>query len=209
MTKIKLCGLSRGCDIQWANELAVDYIGFVFAPSSRRYVDSGTAKKLKEELDPSIRAVGVFVNEDPLRVAELLGDGIIDIAQLHGNEDDEYISRLRSLTDRPLIRAFRVSGREDLEAAMRCPADHVLLDNGRGGTGEAFDWDIISDFPRPYFLAGGLGEDNAAEAVEKLRPWAVDVSSGIETDGLKDRDKMRRFVLAVRAASERIGKNEQ
>ena len=222
MTKIKLCGLMTESDIRTANELLPDYIGFVFAPKSRRYVAPGYAKKLKELLDPRIRAVGVFVNEAPERIVKLLKEGIIDIVQLHGSETAEYIRILRTLADRtlaapPLIQAFRadfpVNPAADFRdypsgapvdppgaSALSSAADFILLDSGSGGTGETFDWERIRHIRRPYFLAGGLTPDNAAEAVHMLHPYAVDVSSGIETDGHKDRDKMIKFVHAVREA---------
>ena len=232
MTKIKLCGLMTEADILTANELMPDYIGFVFAPKSRRYVAPGQAERLKGLLDPRIRAVGVFVNEAPERIAELLEEGIIDIAQLHGSETPEYIRVLRALTNRPLIQAFRADSPADpsadsplssaaessasessakgssaaetsaaeTSAAETSAADYILLDSGSGGTGETFDWERIRHIRRPYFLAGGLTPDNAAEAVHLLHPYAVDVSSGIETDGHKDRDKMIKFVHAVREA---------
>lgn len=205
MTRIKLCGLSRPCDIEWANALRPDYIGFVFARKSRRYVAPERALSLKRALDPAIKAVGVFAQEAPEAVAALLADGVIDIAQLHGGEDAAYVRRLRALTDAPIIQAFRVDGAGDLRRAADSPADRVLLDNGAGGTGATFDWSLLAGFERPFFLAGGLNPENAAEAVRALRPWAVDVSSGIETDGYKDFDKMRAFVGAVRAA---LGKDD-
>ena len=198
MTKIKLCGLSRLCDIEWANALMPDYIGFVFAKKSRRYVAPERARVLREGLDSGIRAVGVFVKEAPEAVAALLNDGIIDIAQLHGGEDGDYIKALRALTDRPLIQAFRIDGLHDLERAKASPADYILLDNGAGGTGSAFDWTILQGFDRPYFLAGGLEPGNVAKAIRALHPFSVDVSSGIETDGAKDHMKMTAFVNAVR-----------
>ena len=200
MTKIKLCGLTRPCDIEWANDLRPDYIGFVFAQKSRRYTSPVDARALREKLHPDIRAVGVFVNEAPEAVASLLNDGIIDIAQLHGGEDADYIKALRKLTGRPLIKAFRIDSAADLDRARRSTADHVLLDNGAGGTGTAFDWSVLKDFDRPFFLAGGLGPDNVARAIKAVHPFAVDVSSGIETDGVKDYKKMTAFVSAVRKA---------
>lgn len=203
MTKIKLCGLSRPCDIEAANELKPDYIGFVFAPKSRRYVDPQRAAELKKMLDPAIKAVGVFVNEAPENVAGLLDCGTIDIAQLHGGESEDYIAALRSLTDKPIIKAFRIDTAQDIAAAQNSTADFILLDSGSGGTGTVFDWELIQHLRRPYFLAGGLGLGNAREAVEALTPYAVDVSSGIETDGLKDKTKMKEFVCAVRGAHPR------
>lgn len=202
MTRIKLCGLTRPCDIQWANALLPDYIGFVFARKSRRWVSPEEAKALREGLDADIRAVGVFVNASPEAVAALLNNDVIDMAQLHGNEDEAYIRSLRRLTDKPLIQAFRVDGPADLERACQSAADHILLDNGRGGTGAAFDWALLKDFDRPYFLAGGLEPGNVAQAVRAIRPFAVDVSSGIETDGVKDVMKMTAFVSAVRNADQ-------
>ncbi len=202
MTKIKLCGLSRPCDILTANELRPDYIGFVFAPKSHRYVTPGQAAELKKRLSPGIQAVGVFVREDPRAVAALLRDGIIDIAQLHGGEDDDYIRSLRALTDKPVIQAFRIDTADDIRRAGDSSADFVLLDSGDGGTGTSFDWTLARPLERPCFLAGGLGPDTVGEAIRALHPYAVDVSSGIETDGWKDSAKMKAFVTAVRAADE-------
>ena len=198
MTKIKLCGLTRPRDIEWANALTPDFVGFVFARKSKRYISPRNAQKLREKLNQSINAVGVFVNEAPEAVAALLNDGTIDVAQLHGGEDEDYIKALRLLTARPLIQAFRVDGPADLERARASSADYILLDNGAGGTGTAFDWALLKGFDRPCFLAGGLGPDNVARAVRDVRPFAVDVSSGIETDGAKDYQKMAAFVNAVR-----------
>lgn len=198
MTKIKLCGLSRLCDIEVANELKPDYIGFVFAPKSRRYVTPQKASELKKSLDSAIKAVGVFVNEKSETVAELLNSGIIDIAQLHGSEDENYIEQLRQLTKKPIIKAFRIDSRRDIDKAQGSSADFILLDSGNGGTGTAFDWQLIQNISRPYFLAGGLDNDNISSAINILKPYAVDVSSGIETDGLKDKKKMAAFVLAAR-----------
>lgn len=204
MTKIKLCGLTRPEDIQAANELKPDYIGFVFAPQSRRYVTPMQAAQLVELLDPEITVVGVFVNETIETISALRECGIIDVAQLHGDEDENYITALRELTDMPVIKAFRIETEEDVAAAEGSSADHVLLDSGCG-TGTAFDWSLIETIKRPYFLAGGLDPDNVRGAVETLHPYAVDVSSGIETNGVKDPEKMRKFVDAVRGAS---GKEE-
>ena len=197
MTKIKLCGLRRAEDIETANALRPDYVGFVFAETSRRYVPPETAAALRVRLDPGILAVGVFVDEPPERVAALLNAGVIDLAQLHGGEDAAYLARLRERTDRPLIQAFRIRTAEDIRTAERSPAEHILLDAG-AGTGTVFDWGLLDQVSRPYFLAGGLEPGNVGEAVERLRPYAVDVSTGIETDGVKDPRKMEAFVSAVR-----------
>ena len=201
MTGIKLCGLKRECDIEAVNKLNPDFIGFVFAEKSKRYVDPEGAARLKAKLNKGIKAVGVFVNESPETVADLLNKGTIDIAQLHGSEDEEYISRLRSLTDKPLIKAIKVQSKADIEAADESSADYVLLDSG-AGTGMTFNWQLIKGIKRPYFLAGGLNPENVAEAVKTLNPFAVDVSSGIETDGLKDEAKMADFVSIVRKESD-------
>ena len=196
--KIKLCGLSRECDIEAANELLPEYIGFVFAKKSARYVLPERAAALRKQLAPQILAVGVFVNETPENAAELLETGVIDMAQLHGSEDEAYIERLRTLTDKPIIKAFSVKEEQDIRRAAGCSADLVLLDAGSGGTGTAFDWGLLAGMERPYFLAGGLDASTVGEAVRKWRPYAVDVSSGIETGGYKDVEKMRAFVRAVR-----------
>lgn len=198
MTGIKLCGLTRACDIEAANLLMPEYIGFVFAPKSRRYVSPERAAVLKRLLSPDIAAVGVFVNEAPEQVARLLHNGVIDIAQLHGNEDEDYIARLRRLTDKPIIQAFRIDSAADIAAAKRSTADYVLLDSGSGGTGSVFDWSLIDRIDRPCFLAGGLSIENVCNAITKIHPYALDVSSSIETNGVKDQAKMAAFVTAVR-----------
>ncbi len=184
-------------DIEAANAVHPDYIGFVFWPGSRRFLPSQKAAELRRLLDPSIRAVGVFVNEVPETIAELLDRDIIDIVQLHGKEDENDIRKLRALTEKPLIQAFRLNGPQDLKRAESSTADRILLDSG-AGSGKVFDWNLIRDIRRPYFLAGGLHPDNVAEAVRTLHPYAVDVSSGIETDRKKDRQKMAAFAAAVR-----------
>ena len=177
--KIKLCGLSRPQDILAANALMPDYIGFVFAKKSRRYVTQEQAAGLRALLAPGILAVGVFVDTAPEDVAALLNAGLIDAAQLHGHEDGAYIRRLRALTKAPLIQAFRMDGESDVRAAEKSPADFVLLDAGNGGTGSAFDWSLARKVRRPYFLAGGLAPENVGAALKRLSPYGVDVSSAI------------------------------
>lgn len=198
MTKIKLCGLSRFCDIEAVNQLLPEYIGFVFAPGSKRYVPTKQAAELKKHLDPRIKAVGVFVNEELSAVVQLLQDHVIDLAQLHGNEGEEYIRQLRDLSRKPVIKAFRIDSEEDILAAKRCSADDILLDSGNGGTGTSFCWELVQGLERNYFLAGGLDPENVKNARNRLHPYAVDVSSGVETDGYKDEKKMLAFVRAVR-----------
>ena len=196
--KIKLCGLTRPCDIEAVNELQPDYIGFVFAKKSRRYVSPEKAEELKAMLAPGIQAVGVFVNEEPEQIVSLLEAGTIDVAQLHGQESETEIRRLRELTDHPLIQAFRIDTEQDVERANDSTADYVLLDSGAGGTGTVFDWDLLQAIRRPYFLAGGLDTENLGTVKAKLNPYGIDVSSGIETDGYKDKEKMTAFVAAAR-----------
>ncbi len=197
MTKIKICGLTRSCDIDAVNGLLPDYAGFVFAPQSRRYISPAAAEKLKAQLSPVISAVGVFVNEDINSIAKLMNDGIIDIAQLHGGEDEKFVLGLKVLTGKPVIKAFRVGCAEDVAMARQSAADYVLLDSGAGG-GKVFDWSLLRDIGRQYFLAGGLTLANVPAAVRAFRPFAVDVSSGVETDGFKDKTKMAAFIAAVR-----------
>lgn len=197
MTKIKMCGLTRPEDIAAANQLRVNYVGFVFAPKSSRLVMPSQATRLREALDPEIQAVGVFVNEPAHEVAWLLNQGVIDIAQLHGYEDEAYLRRLRNLTDKPIWQAFRVKGREDLERAKRSGADRILLDSG-GGHGTTLQ--LVPDWRAPAAIPAGRGADSwpAGMALKRLSPWGVDVSSGIETDGRKDPEKMAAFAAAVR-----------
>ena len=203
-TKIKICGLSRPEDIEAANKLKPEYIGFVFYKKSKRYVDPDTASALRLILDPKIKAVGVFVDEPVEEVSELLSRGIIDIAQIHGHEDENYISALRKLTDKPLIQAFQIRSedREEVEAVLQraesSPADYVLIDSGMG-SGATFNWQYLSALKREYFLAGGLDAGNVEEAIRSTDAWAVDVSSNVETDGRKDEKKMKEFVASVRA----------
>lgn len=192
MTKIKFCGMRTLDDIYAANEIFPEYVGFVFAPKSKRYVTPETAEKLRGALSKKILAVGVFVNENFQTVGELLNAGIIDAAQLHGDETDDYIKNLRGVTNKPIIKAFRFDKLEETSA------DFVLIDAG-AGDGKTFDWRLLKNFRREYFLAGGLNTDNVSDAIKLLHPFAVDVSSGIETDGRKDFQKMQAFAAAIRS----------
>lgn len=197
MTRIKLCGITELNTIDAVNELKPEYIGFVFAKKSKRFLTPENAEKLKKGLDRAIQAVGVFVDAPEEQVAELLNNGIIDMAQLHGREDESYIQRLRCLTDKPIIKAFVITGKEDIERIEKSSADYVLVDSGTG-SGKAFDWSLTKEIKRPFFLAGGLNAGNVDEAVMQINPYAVDVSSGIEANGHKDKEKMTAFVDAVR-----------
>lgn len=194
MTRIKLCGLSRKKDILAANSLMPEYVGFVFWPKSQRYISLETAETLKKILAPEILSVGVFVDEDPENIAALTRRKIIDIIQLHGREDEEYISALRTLTGKIIIKVFK-SGE-----IRKTSADYVMIDSGMG-TGKTFDWsavDLTPDINSPLFIAGGLTPENVRQAIHIFHPFAVDVSSGIETNGVKDIEKMTAFVEAVR-----------
>lgn len=197
MTKVKMCGLSRMEDIEYANEVLPEFIGFVFAPKSRRYVSFEQAKKLRGELDYRIAAVGVFVDEDIENIVRLVKGEVIDMVQLHGSEDNAYIAKLREMAEVPIIQAFKIIDSYDAESAVLSDADFVLLDSGMG-TGKTFDWSLIKSINRPYFLAGGISPENAAQAVERFSPYAVDASSSLETDGVKDLSKMTALARAVR-----------
>lgn len=198
MSKIKICGLSRKCDIDYVNELMPDYIGFVFA-KSRRQIDRRKAEKLREMLNENIQTVGVFVNEDINKVAYMANNSIIDIIQLHGSEDETYVKSLRYKTDAKIIKTFKINSYEDIKMANESDAEYILLDNGNGGTGESFDWGYVDNIDRPYFLAGGINESNLGAAL-RLQPYAIDLSSGIETDGFKDYNKIKNVIRTVRGS---------
>lgn len=198
--KLKFCGLTRDEDIAAANEVKPDFAGFVFA-SSRRRVDDAQAKRLRAALDPAIQTVGVFVGDTVEHVAALAACGTIGLIQLHGDEDAAYLAALRRLTDAPIIRAVRVSCAADILQAAALPADYLLLDTYvkgvRGGSGQTFDWSVIPRTEKPFFLAGGLNGENIESAL-KTGAYALDLSGGIETDGVKDAEKMRRVAALVR-----------
>ncbi|TGE39510.1 phosphoribosylanthranilate isomerase [Desulfosporosinus fructosivorans] len=199
MRKIKICGLFRDCDIDYVNEARPDFIGFVFA-KSRRQVSVVWAEAMRPRLKSEITPVGVFVNESLEKVAKLLNDNTIEMAQLHGDENENYIRELKTLTNKPIIKAVRVLSEEDIVSGQHTVADFLLLDNGAGGTGESFDWSLVSQVKnqeqnqKPFFLAGGLMADNLEQAILATSPYAVDLSSGVETDGLKDRAKILEIV---------------
>ena len=198
MPKVKICGLRTMEDIQAVNSCKPDFAGFIVEyPKSRRSITSDELKKLIRQLDPSICAVGVFVNAPFVLVADLLDQKVIQMAQLHGQEDEAYAEELRRAGDHCIIRAFAVRSSEDIHRAFAFPADYPLLDNGKG-TGETFDWSLFQEQEKPFFLAGGLSPENVKEAIECFHPYAVDVSSGVETDGFKDYEKMKTFMDAVR-----------
>lgn len=196
--KIKICGLFRNEDIEYANNVRPDYIGFVFA-KSKRQVTVEQAYNLKQMLDKGIKSVGVFVDADFGFIYEIVKRNIIDIIQLHGNEDNTYISELRKYTgDIPVIKAVSVKTNADMIKANNYISDFVLLDNGKGGTGKKFDWNLIGEsIKNKMFLAGGIDINNIEDAV-KINPYCIDVSSGAETDGIKDKFKMIQLVETVR-----------
>lgn len=198
-TKIKICGLRRREDILAVNEARPDYCGFIIEfPKSFRSVTADKVRELVKDLSPEIKGVGVFVNAPVEFVSGLLNDGTLALAQLHGQEDEAYIRELKKLTDKPIIKAFSVKTSEDIEKALQSPADYILLDQGSGGTGMTFDWSLIPKIERPFFLAGGIGAENLEQAIREIRPYAVDLSSSVETDKWKDPEKIRNVVDIVR-----------
>ena len=205
--KIKICGLRTPADVAAVNAALPEYAGFIFVPMRRRYVAPAQAAILCQQLDPRIRPVGVFVDARVEEIVEALEHCPLDMVQLHGAEDNDYIAMLRAayrdrfaVESRELciVKAFRVEGADDIRRAEASAADEILLDHGAGGTGERFDWTLLQHCRRRFFLAGGLTPDNVEDAIRVAQPYAVDASSSLETDGRKDSEKIRRFVAAVR-----------
>jgi len=201
--RIKICGLTRGVDVEWAVQAGADAVGLVFYPPSPRYVTLDMAARLAQVVPPFVTIVGLFVNADPALVKATLAAVPIHVLQLHGDEDEAYCHQF----DRPYIKAARVRPGMDLlqYAASFSSAQAILLDafvEGYGGAGKVFDWSLVTpSLGRPLILSGGLDADNVGEGIRRLRPAAVDVSSGVEASkGIKDAEKMRTFVAAVRAA---------
>jgi len=192
--KIKICGLSRDEDIAYVNKVKPDYIGFVFA-KSKRQVSFKQAQKLKQNLDKDIQAVGVFVDEKIDVIEELVKAQIIDMVQLHGHEDQDDIDQLRTKIHCPLIKAIRIQSSQDLQHYENI--DYYLLDGAQPGSGQVFDWQCIQNLDKPFFLAGGISLDNIEEAL-KMPCWGIDVSSGVETEGVKDQKKIEELVRRVR-----------
>ena len=198
MTKIKICGLKSKEDISYVNELLPEYAGFVFAPKSSRYISYHAANNLRNMMNSSIKAVGVFVDEPLQNVISAVNEGIIQLIQLHGDEDEIYLSSLKSACNCPIIKAFSVKNKGDVCSAISYPSDYLLLDGSSGGAGQSFNWLLAREINRPFFLAGGLSPENVSEAILLLHPYAVDVSSGVETDGKKDYNKIKSFINTVR-----------
>lgn len=198
MTRIKICGLTRPQDIACVNAARPDFCGFIVNfPQSRRSLTADQVRALRRYLAPGIVPVGVFVDRPPEEAAALLADGTLSVVQLHGHEDAAYISALRRLAPAGEIwQAFQVRSPADVERAMDSPADRVLLDSGQG-SGRAFDWSLLARMDRPFLLAGGLTPENLKTAIRTLHPWGVDLSSGVETRGVKDPQKIQAAVDAV------------
>ncbi|MDD5021858.1 MAG: phosphoribosylanthranilate isomerase [Endomicrobiaceae bacterium] len=197
MAKIKICGLFRDCDIDFVNEAMPDYIGFVFAKSHRQ-ISVKQADLLRKKLNKNIISVGVFVNNSIEEIQKIYNDGIISIAQLHGSEDNNYIAELRKNCKIEVVKSVNASTGIDIQKIKNINADFLLFDGGTGGEGKTFDWKILSEIEKPFFLAGGLNIDNIDEAIKKVKPYAVDLSSGVETDRVKDKQKILNIVRRVK-----------
>lgn len=198
MVKIKICGIRRFEDIEMVNRYKPDYIGFVFADSKRK-VSHDLAKELKDNLDSDIISVGVFVDSPKDEILELFGEGIIEVAQLHGSESEEYIQDLKEKTEGELkiINAIEMTPEVDLLEYNDSNSDYLLLDSGKG-SGKTFDWSLIrNDLKKEFFLAGGLDSENASQAIEEFNPYAIDLSSSLETDGFKDENKIKEIMEVI------------
>lgn len=198
MVKIKICGLRRLEDIEMVNKYKPDYIGFVFAKSKRK-VSHELAAEMKEKLSPDIIPVGVFVNAPMDEIAELFENGTIEIAQLHGDESEDYINALKENTndEMKIIKAIEMSEDTDLSQYDDSPADYLLFDSGKG-SGKTFDWRLIrNDLKKDFFLAGGINSKNVKEAIEEFDPYVIDLSSSLETDDYKDEEKIKEIMEAI------------
>lgn len=195
---IKFCGICSPDDLKAVNEIAPEYIGFVFFEKSKRKVSAEEACALKAMLAERIKAVGVFVDAEPEFIAKLFEEGTIQVAQLHGTEDAAYIERLRSLApELEIWQAFEVKDATDIEAANASYADFVLLDGGKG-EGRAFDWTLLAQIARPFGLAGGMSIETVGSALLNCQPSLVDVSSGIESALTDARGKPRKSEALMR-----------
>jgi phosphoribosylanthranilate isomerase len=217
MTKVKICGLTRKEDIEYVNELLPDYVGFVFA-KSKRQVSLDKAKELINLLDKKIQTVGVFQNEEIDKVKYTAEYLKLDIIQLHGNEDGDYVKKLYpfkawkslgidaadSLDSNELLQNKVKFHQENLNKLYSYGIEALLVDSSvkelKGGTGISFNWNILDKLilNKKLILAGGLNDENIQKAIEKVKPYAVDVSSGVEENGIKNYDKMKNFIEKVR-----------
>ena len=214
MVKIKICGMRRLEDIEMVNKYKPDYIGFVFAESPRK-VSYEQAKELSSHLDEDIVPVGVFVNEHMKLIVDLFKDGIIRMAQLHGDEDENYIRNLKDKSieetgkEIPIINAIEIkssdgnncdNSNDELLEWRDSTSDYFILDSGKG-SGKTFDWSLIDKnsefFKNSIFLAGGLSSENLTLAIDEFDPFAVDLSSSVETDGFKDEEKIREIIEII------------
>ena len=203
--KVKICGVTSVADACVAAEAGADMIGLMFYEKSPRYVSLATAAEIARALPPFVLKVGVFVNPDEAQVMEAMAAGGLNLLQFHGDEPTEFCTQFGLMS----VKALRVRDAESLNALENFSTDAFLLDayskSGLGGTGETFNWDLAiaaQKFGKPIFLAGGLTPENVADAVTQVRPFAVDVSSGVESaPGKKDAAKVRAFIQAARAAS--------
>ncbi|MDE6386037.1 MAG: phosphoribosylanthranilate isomerase [Eubacterium sp.] len=192
MSKIKICGLKRLQDIDYVNALKPDFIGFILTSGFGRSITKETAKALKARLDKGIKAVGVFVNDDAEVINSFVADGIIDMVQLHGNESADFCKAINA----PVIKVFKPEAFDKI-SEYEPFADYFLFDSGTG-TGKTFDWCSIPKTEKPFFLAGGLFAGNLEKAINRVKPFAVDLSSSVETDGFKDFEKIKKVMEIVK-----------
>ena len=192
MTKVKICGLSTVSAVETACQTGADYIGFVFAKSRRR-VSLEQAQKLAALVPPAVRKVGVFVSPSLVELQEAISVANLDLVQIHGDFDEELLTQI----GRPVIRAYQVKG--DLEDISQ-EAAYLLFDAPLAGSGQTFDWQTFdrSQINQPFFIAGGLHAGNVREVIQHFAPYAVDVSSGVETNGQKDLEKITEFIERVK-----------
>lgn len=193
MTKVKICGLSSKEALQAAIEAGADYVGFVFAPSKRQ-VSLAEARALAKLVPQTVKTVGVFLSPTMAEVKATIAEVGLDMVQIHGPFDDQFLVSFHL----PTIRAYQVS--QDFTDLLDSPADFLLFDAPLAGSGQTFDWQELDHkrIDRPFFIAGGLNEDNVLEAIRYFSPYAVDVSSGVENGGHKDLAKIKRFVERVK-----------
>ena len=202
-TKIKICGLKRIEDVISVNVAEPDYCGFIFNVSgSRRSIGAEQLNILVDMLNPEIVPIGVFVNEKTDVILRIVRESGIRMVQLHGQENGEIILTIQSKAQVPVIKAVSVRSKEDVRSAVLSPADYLLFDCGEGGTGQTFDWNLLEDIPRPYFMAGGIGTHNMEEVLRRFSPFALDVNSSVETDGQKDGKKILAAVRMLRTLTE-------
>lgn len=192
--KIKICGIKRKQDIAYVNLYKPDYIGFVFADSSRK-ITFDQARQFKALLDNNICAVGVFVDAAIDDIIALAREGTIDMIQLHGHEDQQYINSLKKRTSKPIIKAIKII--DETSFNIQYDTDYYLLDGKRAGSGQSFDWSLIQSLDKPIFLAGGICLKNIDKAL-KQNVYALDISSGVETEGIKDCYKIGEIMRRIK-----------